>query len=196
MLQPIWRKSPSRSGMAYNADESVRADPATPAVLFVCTANQIRSPLAEYLLRDQLRQRGDPNRQWRVESAGVWAQDELPVLDVVYQVGLDFGLDLCRHRTRSVASVALYGFDLVVAMEQRHAATLCNEFPQLSNRIMTLGEALSGYGFDIVDPAPHTPRAVRATARELAKLLTWGFSTLQQRVEALYAQHGVSALSR
>jgi protein-tyrosine phosphatase len=196
MLQPIWRKSPSRSGMAHKAVESVRNDPATPAVMFVCTANQIRSPLAEYLLRDQLFQRGHPNRPWRVESAGVWAQDGLPVLDVVYQVGLEFDLDLCKHRTRSVASVALHEFDLIVAMEQRHVATLCNEFPRLSSRIMTLGEALSGHGFDIVDPVHNSPRAVRATVRELANLLTWGFTTLQQRTEALFEQHGVSALSR
>jgi protein-tyrosine-phosphatase len=118
----------------------------------------------------------------------VWAQDGLPVLEAVYQAGLDHGLNLALHRARSVASVALQEFDLILAMERKHAVTLCNEFPQFGSRVMTLGEAVSGYGFDVIDPPRHAPRAIRATAREIAELLTWGFTTLQQQVKTLHEQ--------
>ena len=188
MLQPIWRKPAFSPGVTPGVKEHGQPGPDSPAVLFVCTANRIRSPLAEYILSDLLYRRGNQNLSWRVESAGVWAQEGLPVLDAVYQVGLDYGLDLGDHRARSAASVALQKFDLILAMERKHAATLSNEFPQVKNRVMTLGEAVSGYGFDIVDPPHHAGRAIRATAKEIAQLLTWGFSTLQPRVETLRKQ--------
>jgi protein-tyrosine-phosphatase len=136
------------------------------------------------MLRDLLARRGNEGCAWRIESAGVWAQEGLPVLKAVNQVGLDYGLDLANHRARSVAAIGVEQFDLILAMERKHAATLANEFPELRSRIMTLGEAVSGYEFEIVDPPRHAPRAIRATAKELAGILAWGFDGLRQRLEA------------
>jgi protein-tyrosine-phosphatase len=118
-----------------------------------------------------------------VESAGVWAQEGLPVLPAVHKAGLELGLDLGDHCARPVAGLDLPQFDLILTMERMHAATLGNEFPQLRPRIMTLGEAVSGYEFEIVDPPGHAPRAIRATAKELAELLAWGIEGLQARLE-------------
>jgi hypothetical protein len=58
-----------------------------------------------------------------------------------------------------------------------------NEFPHLRNRVLTLGEIVSGYPFDIVDPPRHTPRAIRATARELAEIIGWGFDSISDHIE-------------
>jgi protein-tyrosine-phosphatase len=192
MLEPIWRKV-SSPGLNPRVEERAQPRPEWPAVLFVCTANRIRSPLAEYMLLDLLQRRAH-HQPWRVESAGVWAQDGLPVLDAVYQAGLEFGLDLGDHRARAVAALNLQQFDLILAMERKHAATLYNEFPQLRSRIMTLGEAVSGYEFEIVDPPRHAPRAVKATAKELAELLAWGVDALQERLQALRQQRRIGAL--
>lgn len=172
-----------------------RAQPhaSAAAVLFVCTANRIRSPLAEYLLLDLLHARGDCEGPWRVESAGVWAQEGLPVLDPVYEVGLTYGFDLSSHRARAVSSLPLAEFDLILAMERKHAATLHNEFPELRSRVMTVAEALSGYAFDVVDPPGHTARAIRATGRELFGLLSWGFDRLPPLLQARAARRHLQA---
>lgn len=183
MLQPQWRKPPTARVGKFKVKQRTEADPAWPAVLFVCTANRIRSPLAEYLLLDLLDRRAGSVGPWRVESAGVWAQEGLPVLDAVYRVGLDYRFDLGSHRARAVSSLALEEFDLILTMERTHTATLVNEFPHLHSRILTLGEALSGYAFDIVDPPGHTSRSIRATGRELAEILAWGFDRLPPRLE-------------
>nr|NIM45857.1 hypothetical protein [Nitrososphaeria archaeon] len=50
-----------------------------PAVLFVCSANQCRSPIAEVLFREHLEQIGIGD-EWRVESAGIWAMDGAPAM--------------------------------------------------------------------------------------------------------------------
>jgi protein-tyrosine-phosphatase len=178
MIQPIWRKSPPTPGVVARTDGEREWQPDWPSVLFVCTANRIRSPLAEYLLLDQLQRRGELRHGWRVESAGVWTQDGLPVLDAVLNAGEELGLDLSAHRSRAITSFCLKQFDLVIAMERKHAATIVNEFPHMRNRVLTLGEIVSGYAFDIVDPPRHTPRAIRATARELAEIIRWGLSSI------------------
>ncbi|MFN8466532.1 MAG: hypothetical protein U0X20_13325 [Caldilineaceae bacterium] len=186
MLQPLWRKPPGHPRAPQKTETYAPQSPQAPAVLFVCTANRIRSPLAQHMLLELLRRQrgetGSPDLQWRVESAGVWAEDGLPVLEQVIRAGREYGLDLSRHRSRSAAVIGLHQFDLILTMERVHAATLCNEFPQICGRALTVGAALTGREFEVVDPPHHSRRAVRATADELAALLASGLNRLQEQV--------------
>lgn len=187
MLQPPWRKPPGQPRVRQKDGTYVPQNPQGPAVLFVCTANRIRSPLAQYMLLELLRRHssetGSSDLQWRVDSAGVWAEEGLPVLEQVTKAGREYGLDLSRHRSRSAAAIGLHQFDLILTMERVHAATICNEFPQTCGRVMTVGAALAGRDFDVVDPPHHSRRGVRATARELAALLSTGLPRLRKHVE-------------
>jgi protein-tyrosine phosphatase len=187
MLQPLWRKPAGQPRIRQKIENHVPKSPQTPAVLFVCTANRIRSPLAQYMLLDLLRKHNSemsaPNLPWRVESAGVWAEEGLPVLELVIKIGREHGLDLSRHRSRSAAAIGIHQYDLILTMEHVHAATLCNEFPQICGRVMTVGAALAGREFDVVDPPHQSRRAVRATARELAALLATGLTRLQEHMD-------------
>src|SRR5207249_11290602 len=69
----------------------------TQHVLFVCTGNICRSPLAAALLERALKEHGlDVN----VTSAGTGAWDGAPASEGAYLVGLERGLDLSGHRAR------------------------------------------------------------------------------------------------
>jgi protein-tyrosine-phosphatase len=144
-----------------------------PAILFVCTANRIRSPIAEHLLRRRLA--NEPfTAAWRVESAGAWAVPDLPALPVARQAGAELGVDLSEHRSRCVEDLDLQNYDLILTMERGQRNILRVEHPGVAERIMTMSEATTGYDYDIADPPGHTQAAVRSTARDLDDLLNRG----------------------
>ena len=61
-----------------------------PAVLFVCTANICRSPMAEVLFRAWLRRAAVPGK-WVVASAGTWAEPGAPAAAFSQQVAAERG---------------------------------------------------------------------------------------------------------
>jgi protein-tyrosine-phosphatase len=69
------------------------------SILFVCSANQCRSPMAEALFKDLVRERGEEN-EWRVESAGVWAYAGAPATENAQLAMQKRGLDLSQHRSQ------------------------------------------------------------------------------------------------
>lgn len=152
-----------------------------PAILFVCTANRIRSPLAEQLLRRHLA--NEPlTATWRVESAGTWAEPDLPALPVARQAGAELGVDLSDHRSRRVEDLNLQHFDLILTMERGQRNMLRVEYPEIAERIMTMSEATTGYDYDIADPPGHTQPAVRSTARDINDLLNRGARRLVRAI--------------
>src|SRR5438105_3004745 len=104
-----------------------------PSILFVCTANQIRSPIAAALFKDMLINSGQAEG-WRVESAGTWAQDGLPASGAAQRVMRELNIDLSQHRSRCVTRDLLAGFDLILVMEHGHKEALCVEFPAVADR--------------------------------------------------------------
>ncbi len=93
------------------------AMPTTQAsrVLFVCTRNSIRSPMAERLL-DRLR-----GNTGRVGSAGLLND---PVDPLAAAVMAELEVDLSQHRSRRLAEITLSDFDLVICLSPEAMAEL------------------------------------------------------------------------
>jgi protein-tyrosine-phosphatase len=89
-------------------------------ILFVCTGNTCRSPMAEGLLRAALAAKGLD--QVTVSSAGTGAWDGAPVSEGSYLVGLEQGLDLSEHRARLLTRDVVRSADLILVMSGHHVA--------------------------------------------------------------------------
>jgi protein-tyrosine-phosphatase len=87
-------------------------------VLFVCTGNTCRSPLAEVIARDLTARRHFTDLHF--ESAGTSAWDGAPASDGALLVGLERGLDLNGHRARQLTREIVEQADLVLAMGPHH----------------------------------------------------------------------------
>ena len=121
-----------------------------PTVLFVCTANICRSPVAAALFRQWLQREAVPGA-WRVESAGTWAVPGHAASIYSQQVAAARGLDLAGHKSRLVDGLMLAAADVVLCMTRSHQEALRAEFPQHASRIH-LWTALAGLGYDVEDP--------------------------------------------
>jgi protein-tyrosine-phosphatase len=82
-------------------------------IVFVCTGNICRSPMAEAIAREAL---GRSGPAVVVESAGIAAIDGIPASEGARAVAADHGLDLSAHRARRLTAALAASADLVVAM--------------------------------------------------------------------------------
>ena len=124
-----------------------------PSILFVCTANQFRSPIAAACLQQVLDQESHGD-DWVVGSAGTWAKAGLPMPVFAMQISRKLGLPgIDRHVTRQVDKKLLDHFDLIIVMETGHKEAIASEFPATRGRVYLLSEIVDGISYDIVDPA-------------------------------------------
>lgn len=123
-----------------------------PAILFVCTANQFRSPIAAASFSQKLTQTGSHDT-WKVASAGTWATSGLGAHPKAINAASSLGLDLSFHQTQEVNSTFIAEFDLIVVMEHNHKESLELEFPLTIGRIVLLGQIANVPGDEIPDPA-------------------------------------------
>ena len=136
-------------------------------ILFVCTGNTCRSPLAEAIARRLVEERG--LRDISIGSAGASAWPDAPASDGALLVALEHGLDLGDHRARLLSPEIVAGADLVLAMGPHHL-----------DRVEALGGAgkswlLTAYAADgamaraVTDPFGGDLGVYRATFDELAR---------------------------
>jgi len=124
-------------------------------VVFVCTGNRFRSPLAAALLS----QAAD-GLPIEISSAGTLELRGAKALPEAEEAAVRFGVDLTEHRSRSVTEAPLHDADLVIGFERMHVATAVVDGGARRDRTFTLPELvdlLAG-----IDSSPSSTPVARA----------------------------------
>jgi protein-tyrosine phosphatase len=151
-----------------------------PSILFVCTGNQFRSPIAEAVFCQLLKE--DKREGWTVSSAGTWTvPGQLPFQTTV-ELARSLGLELSGHLTRLVDAPMLESADVVLVMSASHKEAIEVEFPTARKKVHLLSQVLTGKVYDIPDPAL-APDEAGTILRNLSALI-------RDRREAIYRLAG------
>ena len=116
-------------------------------LLFVCTANICRSPMAEVLARDYARR-----RDWRIEtrSAGIMGLIDKPAHKRSKRAMKEMGLDLEGHKSGGLSDELVDWADYILVMELGHQIKLHRRFPRSEGKVLMLGTF--GGSHEVPDP--------------------------------------------
>jgi len=149
-----------------------------PSILFVCSANQFRSPIAAACFKQALAANHYPG-DWKVHSAGTWAIVGLHSPMEAVRAASAIGVDLSSHHTQAIVPPLLETYDLVLVMESGQKEALLVEFPNLRNRVYLLSEAVDTVPYDIPDMESQQQKVVEI-ATEISDLIKRGFLKICQ----------------
>ena len=120
-------------------------------ILFVCTGNICRSPMAEGLFRHAAAGRND----LRVFSAGVGAIDGHPPSGHAIRALKELGIDISRQRSRMLTADLINQADYIFGMTHSHVDSINLLYPQAAEKTFLLREfddTLDPFEKDISDP--------------------------------------------
>lgn len=148
-------------------------------ILYVCTGNTCRSPMAEGITRALADKEGLPIVTL---SAGLFAANGAPVTPFAVEAVKDI-VDISEHRSRPLSVPIMEAADIVVGMTEGHKAILLRQFPDAKDRITTLAEWAGETG-DVPDPFGESQEVYTTCAARLKELIEKGLVKHKAEIES------------
>lgn len=118
-------------------------------ILFVCTGNLCRSPMAEALFRHRMGE----DSGWEAASAGTYATYGSPASENAVEAVRELGVDLSGHHSQPLTAELVEAADLIVVMTAEHRFHLLQDFPEVGNRVFLIKSfGTSKVPADVSDP--------------------------------------------
>lgn len=136
-------------------------------ILFVCTGNTCRSPMAEGLLKKMWPQRqGD---EIKIGSAGTSALPGLQAASLAQKIMKEKGVDISYHESKSLNQKMVKEADLILVMEKVHKNKVLDLSSSAEGKVFLLKEFALGAEEEIPDPGGGSEESYRECVREIEK---------------------------
>lgn len=116
-------------------------------ILFVCTGNTCRSPMAEAIAKSIF-----PQDEYHIMSAGLSAGENKPASKNAVLAAEKLGFNLNEHKATQLTQNLIQEADIVLAMTAGHKQAMANICNSLGTPVFTLAEYAGHGNEDVMDP--------------------------------------------
>lgn len=139
-------------------------------IIFICTGNTCRSPMAEGLFRAH---GGEEITGLTAFSAGLFTQEGMPVSENAVTAAAELGADIADHRARILTPELAREARYLICMTGAHYDRICEMLPQEAEKVFTLLPQ------DIPDPVGGN----LDTYRQAAAVIDEGVKSIVERLK-------------
>lgn len=145
-------------------------------IIFVCTGNTCRSPMAEKLSQKIAMEK---NLKLTIGSRGLSVSGIEHAHEHAIYAMKKYDLELFEHRATQISDADCSGDTLFLTMTLQHKRYLLQLYPAIEGNVFTLKE-YAGIAGDVVDPYGSQQQIYDACAKELQTLILKIFDKLQE----------------
>jgi protein-tyrosine-phosphatase len=135
-------------------------------ILFVCTGNTCRSPMAQAIGRDILEKQSHEGITTHVASAGVAAGNGMPATQEAIDALEGMGMTLQDHQSRQLTLEMIDQAEVIYTMTPSHAQAVMTMAPNSVHKVFVLDEHES-----VPDPIGQSAQMYQHTANRLRELI-------------------------
>ncbi|MEG2348717.1 MAG: low molecular weight protein arginine phosphatase [Clostridia bacterium] len=137
-------------------------------IMFVCTGNICRSPMAQYYMQKKIKDLKKEN-DFLISSCGTFAISGQAATSNAIIAMKQYNIDISKHRATNIHEIDIENYDLILCLTQEHKKNVAEIFPKVTDKLFTLKE----YAFknekyiDIDDPWGLSLEVYKRSANEI-----------------------------
>ena len=135
-------------------------------ILFVCTGNTCRSPMAQAIAKDLIDQQEPQGITTHITSAGVAAGEGIPATNEAISVLHKMGIELSGHQSKLLTLPMIDNAEIIYTMTPSHAQAVMTMAPNSVHKVFVLDEHQG-----VPDPIGQGTDVYQHTARRLSELI-------------------------
>lgn len=146
-------------------------------ILFVCTGNTCRSPMAQGMFKKILQEKDKEYYRYNIQSAGISAIPGVkPTIEAV-KVMLEIGIDISQYESQPLEEDLIKKADLILTMTNEHKEYIKKKYPFAQNKVFLVKEfgqekhhnslQKNDKKYDISDPIGKSIDFYRSIAKDL-----------------------------